>query len=112
MSGWGRRAFWNHLDVDATAIVFRTLLSGSTRFERADVDRVEFERVRVLPFRWETNVRLRLPSGQRLLITFVPFRPTRVRRALEHYGWPVADAETVTYRVLVRRALGLADERP
>jgi hypothetical protein len=111
-SGWGRGAFWNRLDADETVIVFRTLLSGATRVERAAVDRVEFERIRLLPFRWETNVRLRTTSGQRVPIRFVPFRPNRLRRSLETLGWPVADVETVTYRVALARALGIDPDHP
>lgn len=106
-SDWTRGAFWHHLDVDESVLVVWTVLEGETRIDRATVDRIEFEGIRLPPLVWKTNLRVRLARGQPWPARFVPFRPRQLRRALERLGWPVVDAETVRYRVAVRRALGV-----
>jgi hypothetical protein len=106
-SDWTHGAFWHRLDLDDEALVLGTALDGETRIDRAAVDRIEFERIRLPPFNWRTNVHVRLATGQRWPARFVPFGPGRLRRAFGLLGWPVVDVETVGYRVATRRALGV-----
>jgi hypothetical protein len=99
-SRWQRGGFWQHLDVDATAVVFWTWLGGDVRLDRETVDRVEFERVHLPPFLWwVTNVRFHQTDDQ-WSDRFVAFRPNRLRHELTHLGWPVKAAPPLGYRRL------------
>jgi hypothetical protein len=105
-SRWERGAFWHHLDVDASAVVFWTLLGDDVRVERDTVDRVEFERIHLPPFWWwVTNARFRRADG-RWSSRFVPWRPGRLQRALEGLGWPVTTVPKLGYRQLLAERAG------
>ena len=103
-SPWTRGWFWDRVEVSVHTIVLRPWMRSVVKLERAHIDCIEFERVR-LPLWLVTNVRFRRTDGSMAPKIFVPVRTRRFRLALDACGWPTADAPALSPSGLAKRRL-------
>jgi hypothetical protein len=88
---------FDHVEVTARAITLRPLWGEPLRIERADIEAIEFERVR-LPLNWTTPIYFVLRNGSRTPKFFVTLRTRSFRSSLEDLGWPTRDRTPRTMR--------------
>jgi len=94
---WMRGIPWDRVDVERDKIVLRPWLRPRRAIDRAAVDAVGFQQIKI-PFMNGTDVRFLREEQDVVPVVFHPLKLERFREALEDLGWPVSDCKPVPPR--------------